>query len=259
MLNCILFSLVPFSVQTSAIASQALTQQQLNKQHQCRKFFEYDIHLLGNHVGNLKRTIIWHTGTINPKATITSKGNVNFLWLKSKYQQTANMHYSPRDQHFVTSSFTQEILGFSARKLTAEISESGISLVSLNNKVTKYQSDKKGEMDRHPLYDLDTLGVQLRLNLLEGKSSFTLYRQASEKIARYQFKVAGEEVITHKKWGQLNTIKVIEIGKYKNTILWFSAKHDYQLVKAKLELIFSTTVWLSNITIQCHADIGSPA
>ncbi|HBY88590.1 MAG TPA: DUF3108 domain-containing protein, partial [Colwellia sp.] len=32
---------------------------------------------------------------------------------------------------------------------------------------------------------------------------------------------------------------------------WFSSKHDYQLVKAELDMIFSPVVWLSHFSKQC--------
>jgi hypothetical protein len=91
----------------------------------------------------------------------------------------------------------------------------------------------------------------MRLNLLQGKSHFTLFRQASKEIEEYQFDVYGHEVIEHKKLGKLNTIKVIEVGKHKGSVLWFSPNHDYQVVKAKLDLIFSPTVWLTHFSTLC--------
>ncbi len=228
----------------------SLPAKQFNDLHQCDKTFEYDIHLLGNNVGKLHRTIKWHNKASSAKATVTSFGEVSFLWLDSTYQQNSTMQYSPKYQHFLTPSFSQKVIGFRAREMTALMSDDGLSsTVTLDDKIYHYQN--KGKNNKHPLYDLDTLGAQIRLNLLQGKTRFTLLRQASKKIEAYQFEVVGNEVINHKKWGKLNTIKVIEVGKHKSTVLWFSSKHDQQLIKAQLDLIFSPTVWLTYFNKQC--------
>jgi len=230
---------------------QELSPEVFTSLHQCTKNFEYDIHLLGNNVGKLNRTVKWHKGVSPAKATVTSYGEVSFLWLNSTYQQTSTTQYSPQYQYFLTPSFSQKVVGFRAREMTAIIADDGLSsTVTLDDELYHYQN--KGKNNKHPLYDLDTLGAQIRLNLLQGEKRFTLFRQASKKIEAYQFEVAGNEVINHEKWGQLNTIKVIEVGKQKSTVLWFSSKHDHQLVKAQLDLIFSPLVWLVNFTKECE-------
>jgi len=247
-LSCCLFAFIP---KLYAETLKPLPPERFNALHQCHKKFEYDIHLLGNNVGKLQRTIKWHNEASPLEATVTSIGEVSFLWLDSTYQQTSTMQYSPKSQHFLTPSFSQKVIGFRAREMTAIMSDNGLSsTVTLDNKVYQYKQESKHQ--KQPLYDLDTLGSQIRLNLLQGKKSFTLFRQASKKIEAYQFKVTGSEVINHKKWGQLDTIKVIEVGKHKDTVLWFSPKQDYQLIKAQLDLIFSPTVWLSSFEFQCE-------
>jgi hypothetical protein len=136
--------------------------------------------------------------------------------------------------------------------MTADISDNGLSSrVTLNTKVSHYQ--QKDNKENNALYDLDTLGAQIRLNLLQGNSRFNLSRQGSKKVERYQFEVAGQEIISHEKWGKLTTIKVIEVGEHENIILWFSKEHDHQLVKAELDMIFSPKVWLSHFSKQCDS------
>jgi hypothetical protein len=235
-----------FIPRLSANIHPVISDKKVNEHHKCDKKFKYDIHLLGNNVGTLERTIKWHNNSTSANATVISYGEISFLWLDSTYQQTSNMQYSPKNHHFLTSSFTQEVIGFRARKMVAKMTDDGISsTVTLNNKIFNYQNENQ------PLYDLDTFGAQMRLNLLQGKSHFTLFRQASKEIEEYQFDVYGHEVIEHKKWGKLNTIKVIEVGKHKGSVLWFSPNHDYQVVKAQLDLIFSPTVWLTHFSTLC--------
>ncbi len=252
-----LFVFVPSSLANTNKLNQepnkALSTIAFNALHQCNKTFEYDIYLLKKRVGNLHRTIRWHKNVYPAKATVTSNGKVSFLWLNSSYEQISTMQYSPMLQHFLTTSFSQKIIGYKAREMTALISDNGLSSrVTLDNEDYNYRYEKKDKDENQALYDLDTLGAQIRLNLLQSKTHFTLLRQASNKIDSYQFEVSGHEIINHKVWGQFNTIKVIEVGKHKNTVLWFSSKHDHQLVKAQLDLIFSPTVWLTHYKKDCE-------
>lgn len=232
---------------TMAQADNTLATIQFQALHQCVKKFEYDIHFLGKHVGYLHRTIDWNTKMDAIQAVVNSYGEVSFLWVDSSYQQTSVMQYSQTLNHFLTASFTQKLTGIKSREMDAVISQDGLkSRVTLNDEIHHYQSDQQ------PLYDLDTLGAQIRLNLIKEKKSFTLLRQASSKIKRYQFQVAGFEELQHEKWGQVKTIKVIEVGEYSETVLWFSIQHDYQLIKAELDMIFSPHIWLSSFSVQCH-------
>ena len=224
-----------------------LQKQQFKALHQCEKKFEYDVHFMGSSVGYLHRTVNWQNTPDLDSAIVTSNGEVSFLWIDSTYHQQSSLYYSSALQHFLTPNFTQKLTGIKSREMTAEISKDGLSsTVTIDDEVHQYQSDQS------PLYDLDTLGSQIRLNLLEGKKAFTLLRQASSKVKRYQFKVAGIEQLDHEKWGKLSTIKVVEVGKFNETVLWFSPQHDHQLVKAELDMIFSPHVWLTHFTIDCE-------
>ena len=255
---CLLaFCLFGFTAQLHANVIGSLTAKTISDFHQCDKKFEYDVYFLGKKVGYLHRKIKWdNSSPAATKASVTSYGEVTFLWLDSTYQQHSAMHYSAEYQHFLTPHFSQTLTGLKSREMTAKMSDNGLkSRVTLNTKVSHYQ--QKNEVDNnkenHTLYDLDTLGAQIRLNLLQGNSHFNLSRQGSKKVERYQFEVAGQEVITHEKWGKLTTIKVIEVGEHENIVLWFSKKHDHQLIKAELDMIFSPVVWLSHFSKQCDS------
>jgi len=247
------FCLFGFTSQLHANAMGSLTAKTISDFHQCDKKFEYDVYFLGKKVGYLHRKIKWdNSRPAATKATVTSYGEVTFLWLDSTYQQQSAMHYSPEYQHFLTPHFSQKLTGLKSREMTADISDNGLSSrVTLDTEVSHYQ--QKNNKENNALYDLDTLGAQIRLNLLQGNSRFNLSRQASKKVERYQFEVAEQEVLFHEKWGELTTIKVIEVGEHKNIILWFSKKHDHQLVKAELDMIFSPVVWLSHFSTQCDS------
>jgi len=252
-MTIVLVSLSLFQLPISyANTANKLAFENLSSQHQCNKQFKYSIHLFNDEVGYLQRTINWHNDMDTSKATVTSFAEVSFLWLDSTYQQQATMEYSSIYKHFLTHSFSQKLTGIKTREMSATLSDSGLSsTVTLNNKVSKFQQSDNANMKGIPLYDIDTLGAQIRLNLLQGKTRFTLSRQASKKIETYQFKVAGDEVINHIKWGPQQVTKVVEIGKHGKMVLWFSAKHDHQLIKAQLDMIFSPLVWLSEFSKQC--------
>lgn len=247
------FFLFCFTTQLQANVIGSLTEKTLNNFHQCDKNFEYDIHFFGKKVGYLHRKIKWDNSTpAATKATVASYGEVTFMWLNSTYQQQSTMHYSPQYQHFLTPHFSQKLTGLKSREMTAKMSDDGLSSkVTLNTKVSHYQ--QKNENENNVLYDLDTLGAQVRLNLLQSNTHFTLFRQASKKVEKYQFEVAEQEVIVHEKWGELTTIKVVEVGEHENIVLWFSSQHDHQLVKAELDMIFSPIVWLTHFSKQCES------
>lgn len=237
---------------------RSLSTADFNRFHQCKKNFEYAVYFLKQKVGFLHRTVSWknsrdikHNGMIS--ATITSNSNVKFLFLQSTYQQTSYMHYLPEQGHFLTSRFSQKITGLRSREMDTNISANGLSsTVTLDDEVYHYQNEEL------PIYDIDTLAAQMRLNLLEKKQKFTLARQGSEEVKYYHFEVVGPDILNHKEWGELSTIKVIEVGEHKGTELWFSIKGDYQLVKSKLDLIFSPTVWLTHFEKSCNRKPSEP-
>lgn len=251
------FYLFGFTGQLHANVIGTLTAKTISDFHQCDKKFEYDVYFLGKKVGYLHRKIQWDNSTPAAiKANVKSYGEVTFLWLDSTYQQQSTTHYSPEYQHFLTPHFSQTLTGLKSREMTAEMADDGLSSrVTIDTKVSHYQqqNEEENNKENHTLYDLDTLGAQIRLNLLQGITRFNLSRQGSKKVERYQFEVAGQKVITHEKWGKLTTIKVIEVGEHENIVLWFSKKHDHQLIKAELDMIFSPVVWLSHFSKQCDS------
>jgi len=240
-------SLLLFMPRLQASELNKLTREEINSFHQCEKTFEYDVSFLGGSVGYLHRTIKWHKGEEEVKATVTSSGKVSFLWLDSTYRQTSIMQYSAHYEHFLTPRFSQTLTGIKAREMHAEMSNNGLSsTVTLDSQITHYHNENK------PLYDIDTLGAQIRLNLLQGKKRFKLSRQASSNIENYHFEVLGTELIDHKELGVIASIKVVEVGEYKDMALWFSAQHDHQMIMAELDMIFSPLVWLTHFSKKCH-------
>ncbi|MBL4908537.1 MAG: DUF3108 domain-containing protein [Alteromonadaceae bacterium] len=210
---------------------------------QCNKSFRYNIFLGGIKAGSLQRKIIWQNNT----AIIHAQGNVKILGIGSTYTQTSNLHWSEKNKHFYTDNFTQIIKGLDSRNMTAKITNNGTSSdVILDNEKSQYSTKK------YPLYDLDTLGEQLRLELIKGTKIINLYRQASDQIKHYQFKVIGKETIKVKPWGKIETIRLNEIGDHKGTVLWFSPSNNYQLLKAKIDAFITPVITLTAFNSECE-------
>lgn len=99
------FFLSAFTAQLQAKVVNPLTPEAFSELHQCDKSFEYDIYFFDRNVGYLQRTIKWDNSAAAAKATVTSYGEVNFLWLGSTYQQQSSMRYSTQYNQFLTPSF----------------------------------------------------------------------------------------------------------------------------------------------------------
>jgi len=228
--------------QKNDVNYSSLTALQFRQLFQCNKTFNYKVTIGGINAGSLKRTISWHKN----EALITSTGKTKILGIGSTYKQVSSLHWSAKDARFYTDHFAQTIKGLDAREMVAKITNKGsLSQVILDDEKTQYENTKA------PLYDLDTLGEQLRLELIKGTTSISLFRQASEKIKHYQFKVVGKETIIIEPWGKVEVIRINEVGDYDDTVLWFSPKYDFQLLKAKIDAFINPTVVLTEFKKKC--------
>jgi hypothetical protein len=239
-------SALAFAEPITMKTTQSLSIEALSALHQCNKKFEYKIYLAGANIGYSRRNIDWQNNNGEISSTVTASGKVSIFWIGSSYQHQSQMVWSESGEHFLTTHFSQKLTGIRSREMSATMSEDGkSSTVNLNEEVSLYKNELA------PLYDLDTLGAQLRLNLILGLSEFTLYRQGSDKINPYVFKVIGKETLKLKKWGKVDTLKVKEVGEYKKMVLWFSPQHDFQLIKANIDAFISPTVLLTEFSTQC--------
>lgn len=220
---------------------------ELDNLHQCTKVFEYKIFLAGVEIGSQSRIVYWKNNKGNISATTTSKGKVSVFGIGSNYQQNASFLWSEQQRQFLTTKFHQVSTGINARNMEATLSSDARSAEVIVG------SKKRTEVSKsNPLYDIDTMGEQIRLNLINNIKSFEIYRLSSKKIKKYVFEVIGDEKLNLKNWGETNTIRVNEVGKFDKMVLWFSPEHDFQMVKANIDAFISPVVLLTAFNKQCN-------
>nr|WP_245907192.1 DUF3108 domain-containing protein [Photobacterium sanctipauli] len=191
--------------------------------HQCSKTFAYDLFFNNLKVGQLSRSLSWQGTT----ATIRSYSNVDVLMTKTKFKQYSQVYWSEVHNSFVSKGFNREVSGILAGKTEASFTaDAKQSSVTSDGKTMKFSSDDL------PLLDGDALGTQMRLALIEGKTTFSYKLQDTDDVNHYYFQVKGRETI-NSNFGKISTIRVEQIRKSdRKLVLWFSPDIDYQLVRA---------------------------
>ncbi|EAS65023.1 DUF3108 domain-containing protein [Photobacterium angustum] len=194
-----------------------------NQFHQCKKTLNYNIFFKGQKIGHYQRHIVWK----GDSADIYTNSEVDVLITKSKMDSHTQLHWSDAAQRFVTDKFQRTISGLMAGNVSVTFSDDGHnSTVTEDGKTQKYTNALA------PILDGDTIGSQMRLDLIEGKKNFDFIMQNSDETSHYYFAVVGNETI-NTNFGTLNTIRVNQTRKSDRQLsLWFAPSLDYQLVKA---------------------------
>ncbi|GAA04481.1 DUF3108 domain-containing protein [Photobacterium leiognathi] len=194
-----------------------------NKFHQCKKTLNYNVYFKGSKIGHYQRRIIWN----GKQADVYTTAEADVLITKSKMNMHSKLRWSDENQRFQTDSFQRTIRGLMAGNVSATFGKDGrSSTVIEDGKTQKYAEDLM------PIIDGDTIGSQMRLDLIEGKKNFDFIMQNSDETSHYYFTVAGTEKI-ETNFGTLNAIRVNQTRKSDRQLsLWFAPSLDYQLVKA---------------------------
>ncbi|QIR16281.1 hypothetical protein HBH39_16695 [Shewanella aestuarii] len=215
-----------------------------DEQFQCSRQFNYSIYLSGIHTGNMTRSEHWQhdTGVIN------SHSQASILGIGTEYQQRAQLSRSKLSNEWLTQSFHQQVSGFRSRNMQVTFSEDGLqSKVDLDGKINTYLSEQI------PLRDVDTLTVQLREYVLQGRKQFILIRQASDAIEPYQFYVQDVQTRKIDPWGELQLIPIKQTGAEKVTY-YFAPSLDYQLVQARYHgILLQGLIELDSYSSTCHS------
>ncbi|WP_208646893.1 hypothetical protein [Shewanella livingstonensis] len=193
-----------------------------NIKQSCQRNFNYSIYLSGLHTGNMTRTENWQ----GKSAVITSTSKASILGIGTQYQQRTELSWSDTTNEWLTNTFHQRVSGFRSRDMQVTLDHHGLgSRVDVDGEVTNYQSSTI------PLRDVDTLAIQIRENVINGRQQFALIRQASDAIEPYQFYVKDTLMVAIKPWGKIQLIPVEQTGAEEVTY-FFAPSMNYQLVKA---------------------------
>ena len=234
---------LPVSAQQSKLAQTAAqTAKPTAAVKQCQRSASYDIYLSGIHTGTMERTEHWQGKT----AVVTSTSKASILGIGTQYQQRAELSWSTTTDEWLTDNFHQKVTGFRARDMQVSFSNNGRDTeVDIDGDVEHYHSKELA------LRDVDTLAIQMRHFLLQGRSQFALVRQASDAIEPYQLYVKQQQTAKIEPWGELRLIPVEQSGAEEVTY-YFAPELDYQLVKARYHgIILQGLIELNDYRSSC--------
>ncbi|MCK8045904.1 hypothetical protein MSG37_13520 [Shewanella sp. 1CM18E] len=232
-----------FLTSSYALAEEA----SLASVEQCSRHAEYDIYLSGIHTGTMSRTEDW----LGKTAVVTSTSKASILGIGTQYQQRAELAWSIELNQWLTQKFHQKVSGFRARDMHASFSDTGLaSEVDVDGEIERYHSEDI------PLRDVDTLAIQMRDFLLQGRQQFRLIRQASDAIEPYQYYVQDAISKEIAPWGKLTLIPVEQTGTEEVTY-YFAPELDYQLVQARYHgIILRGLIELNSYNSTCNTAIS---
>ncbi|KHT63381.1 hypothetical protein RJ45_13460 [Photobacterium gaetbulicola] len=231
--------LLPILAYLSSVASAQTYADPPPAFHQCTKTLTYQLFFNNLKIGQMTRVLRWQ----NKQAQINSYSNIEVLATKTRFNQQSQVYWSEQQQSFLSKGFRREVNGLLGGKSDVSFSKDGTSSkVNVDGKVSSFSSDSL------PLLDVDAIGSQMRLGLIEGKARFEYKLQDTDDVNRYHFQVMGKERL-NSNFGSINTIRVEQIKKNdRKLVMWFSPDVDYQLVRAtyKRKILDLKAVLLSN-------------
>ncbi len=188
----------------------------------CEQEIIYDLYLNGFHTGELQRQITQQGADL----TFLTRSNMSILGISTTFYQTSRSRYEAQTNRYFTTEFYQVMTGFRNREMRVNMSENGLdSNVLLNGEITQYHSKQ------YPLQDMDTITMQLQMNVRQGKTHFYTLRQATDEMELFEYQVVGKETLSTRYFGDIEAIKVVEIQD-SNAIFWFAPSLDYLMIKA---------------------------
>ncbi|TRY16388.1 hypothetical protein FN961_00170 [Shewanella hanedai] len=214
---------------------------------QCSRTSNYAIYLSGINVGTMNRTETWQGKT----AVVTSTSEASILGIGTHYQQRAELSWSNARNEWLTDTFHQKVTGFRSRDMEVTFANHGLeSRVDIDGDIDTYTSKQI------PLRDVDTLAIQIREYLLQGRQQFALIRQASDAIEPYQFYVEDVQTAVIEPWGELTLIPVVQTGA-EDVTYYFAPAMDYQLIKAKYHgIILQGLIELDSYSSSCEPSLA---
>ncbi|MFV7784964.1 hypothetical protein ACNPKB_12915 [Shewanella marisflavi] len=223
---------------------RVLAEPALEQKPECTRSSEYDIYLSGIHTGTMSRTEHWQ----GQSAVVTSNSEASILGIGTRYRQRAELAWSRDTQEWITQAFHQQVSGFRSRDMQVRFSDNGrAARVDLDGEVTHYRSDETA------LRDVDTLALEIRRLLMQGRSQFALIRQASDATERYQYYVKAPQPVEVAPWGELMLVPVEQTGAEEVTY-YFAPELDYQLIKARYHgILLQGLIQLNHYSSTCDS------
>lgn len=246
--------LVMLALQVLVNTAYASDKQQVQQQteltlNECSRESNYSIYLSGIHTGSMHRVESWK----GKHAVVISKSKASILGIGTQYQQRAELSWSNSTNEWITEKFHQKVTGFRARDMQVAFDKNGLeSQVNIDGDIDSYSSEEI------PLRDVDTLLIQMRQYLLQGRKQFALIRQASDDIEPYQMYVQDPVVTNVAPWGELSLLPVKQSGA-EDVTYYFAPSLDYQLIKARYHgIILQGLIELDSYSSTCEAISQKP-
>ena len=213
----------------------------------CSKNTQYEVYLSFLNTGDLSRSLYWDD--TKQEGRVETSSAVNVFGLGTRYHQETHYYWSEAANGLLTRSFKQTMSGFKNRVVSTVFYDDGkIADVTLNGETTRYENNGK------IIIDFDTLGEQIRLNVINNVKKFSLTRQGTDELNPYQLSIEGEELVNTESWGEVQAVRVKQTGN-DNVTMWFAKKLDYQLIQAKTHGVIDATIKLVSFENTCESTV----
>ncbi len=238
--------LAPLLSHTAYAADKQSADRELEE---CVRESNYSIYLSGIHTGSMSRVETWR----DQHAVVTSLSKASILGIGTQYQQRTELSWSNSTNEWITEKFDQKVTGFRARDMQVTFDKNGLeSQVNIDGELDSYSSKDI------PLRDVDTLLIQMRQYLLQGRKQFALIRQASDETEPYQLYVKDAQITNVPPWGELSLVPVEQSGA-EDVTYYFAPSLDYQLIKARYHgIILQGLIELDSYNSTCETASQNP-
>lgn len=180
----------------------------------------YEAYYQGAHLGNGVRKL---ERLPNGKYRMSSESKLKFILISDKRYEATEFTYSGGQLLPVSYNFTRKGTG-----------RDHYMLVNFAAKQAwvNYDNKKKVIKANEVLFDPLSYQVQLRLDVMQGKSAFTYPTVVKGKLRQLDFEVVGEELLKLP-YGKVNTIKLKRVRKNskRETYIWLAKELNFILVR----------------------------
>jgi hypothetical protein len=180
----------------------------------------YEAYYQGAHLGNGVRKL---ERLPNGKYRMSSESKLRFLLISDTRYETTEFAYRGGQLQPVSYYFTRKGTGRDHRMLVN---------FSARQAWVNYDNKKKVIQVKEVLFDPLSYQIQLRLDVMQDKSTFTYPVVIKGNLRQLDFEVVGEELLKLP-YGKVNTIKLKKVRKNskRETYIWLAKELNYILVR----------------------------